>query len=83
MKKPCIKCLLAELDYDEYRANLLEHIKNFPRENRVSDDEYDRRLGICRTCGSLSDGMCLECGCYVELRALKPKMYCAGKVKKW
>ena len=36
---------------------------------KVSDEEYERRLGICKECEYLWEGTCNKCGCYVELRA--------------
>ena len=82
-KKPCIKCLLAELDYDEYTQSLLDYIKSVPEDRRADEATYQARLELCRSCESLVSGMCKECGCYVELRALKPGAQCAGGVKKW
>ena len=68
MKQPCRKCLISELDYDEYLENLKSYIASVPYDMRVSNE-----------CGELSDGMCAQCGCYVELRALKPAMHCPGE----
>lgn len=75
-KKPCRKCLLAELGEDEYFDTLREYIANFPEEKSVPDGEYARRLEICRGCERLMNGMCAVCGCYVELRALKKGQDC-------
>ena len=82
-QKPCVRCLIAELDYDEYTQSLLDYIKSVPADRRVSEEEYQRRLGFCRSCGRLLSGMCLECGCYVEVRALKPNAECASAEKRW
>lgn len=36
----------------------------------VSNEEYQRRLAICRSCESLQYGTtCIHCGCIVEIRA--------------
>lgn len=83
MKKPCVRCLLSELDEDEIRAGLLEYIRNVPADRRVSGEIYQSRLAQCRSCERLLDGMCLECGCYVEIRALRPEADCASAVKRW
>ena len=83
MKKPCFKCLIADLNFDEYTQNLLEYIKNVPADKRCDDKTYEKRLAICKSCDQLSNGMCAKCGCYVELRALKPQMYCASENKYW
>ena len=79
MKQLCRKCLISELDYDEYLENLKSYIASVPYDMRVSNEVYEKRLSLCRECGELSDGMCAQCGCYVELRALKPAMHCPGE----
>lgn len=83
MKIVCKKCLLSELDRDAYTERLLEYIADVPEDKRVPEEEYQRRLAMCRECSQLADGMCAVCGCYVELRALKPSSYCPGEGKFW
>ena len=75
-RKICRKCLLAELDEDEYFRSLKEYIAAYPEDKRCPAEEYERRLTVCRGCERLADGMCAVCGCYVELRALKKNAYC-------
>ena len=77
----CRKCLLAELGEDEYFATLREYIANYPEEKSVPQEEYARRLSICRECDRLANGMCAVCGCYVELRALKNGQHCPEGAK--
>lgn len=83
MEIKCKKCLLEELDRDEYTENLMEYIKNFPEDKRAEERIYNSRLEICKNCDELYDGMCRICGCYVQLRALKKNMYCPSEHKKW
>ena len=68
-KKPCRKCLLAELDNEKLLADVRLAISRLGRELKVSDEVYDLRLNICRQCDYLNEGTCNACGCYVELRA--------------
>ena len=75
-KKICRRCLLAERSEDEYVRSLKEYIAGYPEDKRVCEEEYRRRLGICTDCERLADGICSLCGCYVELRALKPNSVC-------
>ena len=82
-KKPCLRCLLEELGDDSHALGLIEYIKSVPADRRVSEEVYQRRLAACRECDRLISGMCLECGCYVELRALRPAADCASAVKRW
>lgn len=37
--------------------------------HNVSDEEYEDRLKICKTCDRYNDGRCLECGCYLSIKA--------------
>lgn len=84
MTKPfCKKCLLEDMDFDEINQSILDYIKEIPEHKRVDENTYKKRLEICQSCESLVNGMCAKCGCYVELRALKPQMYCASEDKKW
>lgn len=51
---------------------------------KVDDDEYKRRLSLCKDCNNLISGMCLKCGCYVEIRAaLKNKNCPNADNSKW
>ena len=49
--------------------------------DRVQEEEYERRLAICKGCGLLNAGTCSACGCYVELRAAAKAGRCP--YKKW
>ena len=65
------------------RIKLGEYIERIPEEERVSDEEYERRLMLCDTCSFMRGGMCGRCGCYVALRAAKRQQYCPDVHKKW
>lgn len=49
----------------------------------VSDDEYRIRLETCDTCDRRrpEDSMCLECGCYLKIKAKWRSEDCP--LKKW
>lgn len=73
----CRKCLTRDIiDKDDYFRVLQEMINHIPKEVKASDEEYERRLSLCRDCEKLLDGMCKACGCYVELRAAKTESTC-------
>ena len=74
-KVQCRKCLLEDMDENDFLRDMRSHIAAYPADKRVSEDEYH--------CEKLVDGMCVLCGCYVELRALKIGMRCADIDKKW
>ncbi|MGN0204317.1 MAG: DUF6171 family protein [Coprococcus sp.] len=79
----CRKCLLRETSEKEFYENLYTYIKNLPEEDRVSDEVYESRLSICRSCDDLLSGMCRRCGCYVELRAAMKIRSCPHVPAKW
>ncbi len=83
MKPICRKCLLSEIDKDKVYSNVYELIDLLPPDKKADDNEYKRRLEICKSCDELADGMCAKCGCFVELRAAKKAQYCPHEIKKW
>ena len=76
-KVQCRKCLLEDMDENDFLRDMRSHIAAYP------EDKYHQRLAFCKNCDKLVDGMCVLCGCYVELRALKIGMRCADIDKKW
>ncbi len=79
----CKRCLLKELGEKELLKSLDELKAAMSDEDKTDSAEYSRRLDICRACGELSNGTCMKCGCYVEFRALKKRMYCPHEHRKW
>jgi len=75
MAVQCRKCLLNE-GGDELYKSIMDYINAIPLDEKVSTDEYNRRLGICKTCDQLTNGMCALCGCFVEVRAVKVGQSC-------
>lgn len=79
----CKRCLLADIDVDGLYKKVSELVELIPEDIRASDELYHKRLEICRTCQSLENGICRECGCFVELRAATRKNYCPSVYKYW
>ena len=77
----CKKCLLRETDEAGNFENMYDYIARIPADDKTSDEEYERRLSICKECEKLLSGMCRMCGCYVEMRAAIAVRDCPGK--KW
>ena len=76
----CKKCLMREMqDKAEYFKSLQDYIDNLDPDIKASEELYETRLGICKECDLLLEGMCRTCGCYVELRAVVEKNYCPSK----
>ena len=82
-KPVCKRCLLAEVDPDGLYKKVGELIEALSEDVKCPDGEYRRRLEICRSCDGLQNGICRECGCFVELRAAARKNYCPSALKKW
>lgn len=79
-RRICKRCLLRELD-GEYFRSIYQYIESLPEERKSSPPEYARRLALCRECGHLQNGMCAQCGCFVEVRAAKKGLDCP--IRKW
>ncbi len=79
----CRRCLTREMmgDQEEYFRGLHTYIANLDPDMRAAHELYEARLGICKECDQLYQGMCKICGCYVELRAAMAKNSCPGR--KW
>lgn len=74
-KRVCKKCFLEKIDVGEEEA-IEKYKAAIKEEDRVPEDEYERRLTLCSECDKLSVRTCAVCGCYVELRALSPNSKC-------
>jgi len=78
--KICKRCLLREMSESD-QANIKKYKDAIKSADRVSEQEYEKRLAICKDCDKLNAGTCNACGCYVELRALTLVSKCPHK--KW
>jgi len=47
----------------------------------VSTEEYAARLAVCDTCPDRSENVCLQCGCYISMKAHWRAMQCP--LNKW
>ena len=79
----CKKCLLSEIDQKGVYSSIMELVAALPEDVRCDSGEYGHRLGICRGCDQLSGGVCMQCGCYVELRAAKKSSKCPHPKHYW
>lgn len=82
-KPVCKRCLLADIDVDGLFKKVSELIELIPEDVKAGDELYKNRLAICRSCDCLENGICRECGCFVELRAATKKNYCPSAYKYW
>jgi hypothetical protein len=79
----CKKCLVKDMPEEAYFKNLYEYIDSIDKDFKVSDEEYERRLELCKLCDNLLNGMCRKCGCFVELRAAMKTKNCPDTNKLW
>ena len=83
-RRPCLRCLIADLPDEKALAEIIrERIGQLPSEERVSEENRQRRLNQCRRCRHLNHGTCALCGCYVEIRAARQSMGCPDVPGKW
>lgn len=75
-RRPCRRCLTADMDQEEYFRNLHTYVANLDSDIKVGRSIYEERLRCCKDCDLLLDGMCRACGCFVELRAALRKNAC-------
>lgn len=80
----CRQCLLRDMtDEDNFYRDVLRFCSLLSEEERTSDSEYEVRLSKCRECGSLENGTCRQCGCFVEMRAARIDMHCPREDAAW
>lgn len=80
----CKKCLLLEagekVTYDE----IMQYIASLDKNDLADEEIFKQRISLCKECENLISGMCLKCGCYVEIRARLKDADCPDyDNKKW
>ena len=84
MLAKCKKCLLNEAGESKSLKLVEDYLNSLEQELKVTQDIYSKRLSMCKACDNLISGMCIKCGCYVEIRAaLKDKSCPDYDNKKW
>lgn len=82
--KQCKKCLLLESGEKVTYQEISDYLKTLDKNDLVSEAEYERRITDCIKCDNLISGMCLKCGCYVEVRARLKNQDCPDEnFKRW
>lgn len=79
----CRRCLLRDTPEEESWKSVHDYIERLPEEDKVSEEVYEERLNICRSCEMLLAGTCRMCGCFVEMRAAMKVRFCPGVPPKW
>ena len=82
--KRCRQCLLREMTGENsYYESVKFYRETLPPKKRTPDDVYETRLQACKNCENLEAGTCMQCGCYVEMRAARADMHCPAPEAKW
>ncbi|MDD6039482.1 MAG: DUF6171 family protein [bacterium] len=77
-RRICKKCLLREMT--EADISMIKTYQDAIKPmDRVTEEEYEHRLQLCKACERLNAGTCNACGCYVELRAIAKAGHCPYK----
>lgn len=79
----CPRCEWTKEMIEKELLKLQDYIDRIPEEDKVEEEEYERRLRICDGCGELRSGLCGQCGCYVAVRAARKNGYCPHVREKW
>lgn len=80
----CRRCLLREMTGENsYYESVKFYRETLPSKKRTPDDVYETRLQACKNCENLEAGTCMQCGCYVEMRAARADMHCPAPEAKW
>lgn len=82
-KKICRRCLLEDMNDKDAERVVKDYLETMNSSEKIDDQSYRNRLDICKTCDKLLNGTCLECGCYVEIRAVLINATCPSMDKKW
>lgn len=65
----CKKCLLLEAGEKVTYDDIMRYIATLDSSTLTDEKTAYERLSHCLNCDFLISGMCLKCGCYVEVRA--------------
>ena len=84
----CKKCEIYRKFGESLEVYLRRYLEELPENNHVSDQEYEKRLAVCKDCQLFLQipengmaAMCRGCGCYVGLRAAVKQQRCP--YEKW
>jgi len=76
---PCKKCLISKTGRTQVYKEVRDYIASLDESIKTTEEIYQSRLAVCQKCSDLSDGMCAQCGCFIEVRAIKKGQKCPSK----
>lgn len=82
--RECKRCLLKESSREDVYKSIQEILQKLSDAEKTDEQTYAQRLSACQGCEQLVSGVCLKCGCYVELRAAYKRQKCPHvKDRRW
>lgn len=69
MNNSCKKCLLLEAGESVTYDEIMQYVNSLDKKLLANKEAFEKRISRCKDCDNLISGMCLKCGCYVEVRA--------------
>ncbi|MGN0162749.1 MAG: DUF6171 family protein [Candidatus Ornithomonoglobus sp.] len=84
-RKKCRRCGLKTVLGEEDIAHMVNEVRSMKGIRLAEEDEYKRRMSICRECEKLEYGStCALCGCVMQVRAMLHDGKCPfPKHSKW
>ena len=82
-QRVCRRCLLMDQAGGALAKSLREYVESIPDEERAEEALYRMRLEVCRKCDQLMQGVCRQCGCFVEARAARRAQSCPAVPSRW
>ena len=76
--------MLLEAGESVTYEEIIRYVNSLDKSEKADEGTANKRLAICKECENLISGMCLKCGCYVEVRARLKSSKCPDfDNKKW
>lgn len=80
----CKKCLLLEAGENVTYSEIMSYVNTINKNDLTDESVYFKRISFCKECEYLISGMCVKCGCYVEVRARLKNSNCPNyDNRKW
>ena len=80
----CRACLLRDaFSAEEYEKTVLRMWESLSPDVRADETLYEARLARCTACAHLQGGTCMQCGCLVEIRAMRTDSRCPLPEGRW
>lgn len=77
IKPICKRCLLRELSGQDQALKIINEYKEHTSESdRATNELYEQRLSLCKSCKYLNQGTCIKKGAYVEAFCYREKEHC-------